>query len=38
MLVSILSLLWGKVHIAPMPDEIHKGGQLGVDITASVVL
>ena len=26
----------GKVHIAPMPDEIRKGGLLGADITASV--
>jgi len=26
----------GKVHIAPMPDEIRKGGLLGADITAAV--
>jgi len=26
----------GKIHIAPMPDEIRKGGLLGADITAAV--
>lgn len=26
----------GKIHIAPMPDEIRKGGLLGADMTASV--
>ena len=26
----------GKVHIAPMPDEIRKGGLLGANITAAV--
>jgi transposase len=26
----------GKVHIAPMPDEIRKGGLFGADITAAV--
>ena len=26
----------GKVHIAPMPDEIRKGGLLGAEITAAV--
>jgi transposase len=26
----------GKVHIAPMPDTIRKGGLLGADVTASI--
>ncbi len=26
----------GRIHIAPMPDEIRKGGLLGADVTAAV--
>lgn len=26
----------GKIHIAPMPDEIRKGGLLGADVTSAV--
>ncbi len=26
----------GKIHIAPMPDEIRKGGLLGADMTAAI--
>ena len=26
----------GRIHIAPIPDEIRKGGLLGADVTASV--
>ena len=31
-----LDPLTGKIHIAPLPDEIRKGGLLGVDLTAAL--
>ena len=31
-----LDIVTGKIHIAPMPDEIRKGGLLGADVTAAV--
>jgi len=31
-----LDPITGKTHIAPMPDEIRKGGLLGADVTASI--
>jgi transposase len=31
-----LDLVTGKIHIAPMPDDIRKGGLFGADITAAV--
>ncbi len=31
-----LDLVTGKIHIAPMPEEIRKGGLLSADITAAV--
>jgi len=31
-----LDTVTGKIHIAPIPDEIRKGGLLGADVTASI--